>query len=123
GERGLAQTTSDAARASVKRDVPNGFRGVDKVAWSPDGRLLAVADDEEVALVETRTWRERFRLVGVGAEITSIAFSPDGKTFAAASLDQTIHMWEIATGRELGSLKGHTAGATTLSFSPDGRTI
>lgn len=60
---------------------------------------------------------------GHGASVTSIAFSPDGKYVASASIDHTIKLWEAATGKEIQELIGHDAEVFSLSFSPDGRTL
>jgi WD40 repeat protein len=52
-----------------------------------------------------------------------VAFSPDGKTMATASFDDTAKLWEFATGKELQTLKGHTAPVYCVAFSPDGKTV
>jgi WD40 repeat protein len=55
--------------------------------------------------------------------INSLAFSPDGKTLATASLDRTIKLWDAVTGKDLATLKGHTDGLYSVAFSPDGMTL
>ena len=45
--------------------------------------------------------------------MTSVAFSPDGKTLASGSEDQTIKLWDVATGKEQATLKGHTGHGCT----------
>jgi WD40 repeat protein len=52
-----------------------------------------------------------------------VAFSPDGKTLASGSDDNTIKLWDVATGKEQATLKGHTAWVASVAFSPDGKTL
>jgi WD40 repeat protein len=54
----------------------------------------------------------------------SVAFSPDGKTLASGSWDQTIVLWDVATRQPLGPpLKGHRDGVRSVAFSKDGKTL
>ena len=54
--------------------------------------------------------------------ITSVAFSPDGKTIASASNDKTIKLWNLE-GKLLNTLSGHGDSVYSVAFSPDGKTI
>jgi WD40 repeat protein len=55
--------------------------------------------------------------------VTSVAFSPDGKTLASASSDNTIRLWDVASRQTLGApLTGHTDIVESVAFSPDGKT-
>jgi WD40 repeat protein len=61
-------------------------------------------------------------LKGHSGAVTSVSFSPNGKTIASASKDKTVKLWSIE-GRELQTLKGHSGSVTSVRFSPDGKTI
>ncbi|MBD2460597.1 TIR domain-containing protein [Oscillatoria sp. FACHB-1407] len=52
-----------------------------------------------------------------------IRLSPDGKTLAFGSYDNTIKLWNMETGQEIGTFEGHQAGVSVAHFSPDGKTL
>src|SRR5262249_47884816 len=55
--------------------------------------------------------------------LRSVAFSPDGRTLASGSADNTIKLWDVTTRQELATLDGHTGLVYAVAFSPDGHTL
>ena len=91
-----------------------------ELAYSPDGALLAVASSIGVWLYDAQTYQERALLTGHTDEVSSVVFSPDGRTLASGSWDNTIRLWDVATGTVQQTLSGDGA---SVVFSPDGRTL
>ena len=60
---------------------------------------------------------------GHALSVDAMAFSPDGRWLASASVDNTVRLWEVATGREVRALTGHTRGVKAVAFSRDGRSL
>src|SRR5947209_20125538 len=68
-------------------------RGLQAVAWSPDGKYIASAGDDNAVLVWEVGSRDRVtRLHGESAAVLDVAWSPDGKCIAYASRDHTVRM-------------------------------
>ncbi|CAM5673494.1 hypothetical protein SAVIM338S_07098 [Streptomyces avidinii] len=63
------------------------------------------------------------RLFGHEAEVTAVAFSPDGRTLATGSADNTVRLWDPETGKLRSTLEGPTSVVYSVAFSPDGRTL
>ena len=95
------------------------------IKFSPDGNTIAgVGDTEEtiVRLWDAKTGEHKHTLKHKGS-VTSVAFSPDSKTIATGSEDETVRLWDAKTGRRTQILTGHTDLVNSVAFSPDGNTI
>jgi WD40 repeat protein/serine/threonine protein kinase len=99
-------------------------RGVESVAYSPDGaRLASASSDQTVKVWDAATGREMLTLKGHTDGVESVAFSTDGRRIASAGWDKTAKVWDAATGQETLTLQGHTDGVRSVAFSPDGKRL
>src|SRR5437763_1578236 len=57
------------------------------------------------------------------SNVQALAISPDGKTLASGSEDETIKLWSLPEGALLQTLEGHRNGILALAISPDGKTL
>jgi WD40 repeat protein len=106
------------------------------LGFSPDGRfvvaarntltergvfVLSIWDAETGEEVEAMP-NDPDHVVHTGA-ITSLAFSPNGRTLATASKDYSIRLWDFVARQHVATLHGHLNEVWTLAFSPDGQTL
>ena len=97
------------------------------LAYSPDGRLVAVTTHgRAVVLWDVGTGREVRTILGHTSLVKNVAFSPDGWLLASGAGDLVrgepgeVKVWVAATGRERFTLPGHTDPIYGVAFSPDG---
>jgi WD40 repeat protein len=102
---------------------------VNAIAFSPDGKMLAVGSGEpsrggditfwDVASGKlVRTLRDRHSDV-----VMSLDFSPDGKLIASGGADKQVRVSDVATGRQLKAFEGHTHHVMGVSWRADGRVL
>lgn len=97
----------------------------DAAVFSADGRMLAVWDGAEIAVVDVRTGTvvRRFRQPGGNVFATCGAFSPDGTRLATGGDEGTIVIWDMATRLPVFGLDRHDGYVNGVSFSADGKTL
>jgi len=62
-------------------------------------------------------------LTGHASSINSIAFSPDGQTFASGSADKNIKIWKADSHLPICTFSGHLSLINAVAFSLDGRQL
>jgi WD40 repeat protein len=101
------------------------------VAFSNDGRLLAVGGQAGVSLFRVADG-VLIRKMSPVVSTTSLAFSPDGQILAAGSnavdqygdcTDCTVKLWRVADGVLLRTIRGGNDGITSVAFSPNQKQI
>jgi WD40 repeat protein len=116
------------------RSALRGIGEVNALAYSPDGaRLLAAETAQDFRL---RTWDVTSGQVRPEADRSlrqqtwAIAFSPDGRRYAAAFVDGgvdrpagEVQVWDSRTHRTTAVWKAHEGAATALAFAPDGASL
>src|SRR5262249_33298540 len=94
------------------------------VSFSPDGLTLAIGRGDSVAaLYDLRTGTIKATLP-TDWSITDLAFSPDGKLLAAATMGGTTYVWNVANHNNVASLTlpGSVADFA-VRFSTDNRLV
>jgi len=71
-----------------------GKGSVNEIAFSPDGKILAIASSIGVWLYDVKTFVE-IGLLETEEFVRSVAFSPDGSSLASGSGDGTIILWDM----------------------------
>jgi eukaryotic-like serine/threonine-protein kinase len=102
-------------------------------AFSPDGKILAVAygrprTDASIRLYDAASGKELCApLKDHRVVVSGLVFWPDGKTLASSSFDQTIRLWDVSDPAHVQPrgkpLRGHTSSITALALLPNSQTL
>lgn len=105
------------ARIRVRRN--KGELSSKGLAFSPDSKLLIYGDAATVVKWDLAA-DQTTDLLGHTRDVTSAAFSPDGKRLATSSIDHSVRLWDPSTALELVTCLGHSDMVHQVVFSPDG---
>lgn len=102
------------------------------VHFSKDGKSFVTAGSGSlvkdwagslIKLWDTESGKEKKRLRGHKAWVSSLDISPDGSTLVSGSLDNTIRLWDLESGHISEVLKANFKEVKSVAFTPDGKTV
>jgi RNA polymerase sigma factor (sigma-70 family) len=117
---------SASTKEVLHLDVP-GLLPPQRLAFSPDGKALAVGDDfsDLIRVHDTSAGKAIAELKGEGlGKLAHLTFAPDNRSLAAVTglNNGTVLVWDVGTGKERYRLPG-LAYSGTCVFSPDGKLL
>lgn len=96
----------------------------DKIDFSPDGKVLAIASGQKVKLIDISNGKETSTIFKVdGMSDDAVKFSPDGRILATIVDNNKIILWDYANQKEIAILKGHIGSILSMKFSPDSKRL
>jgi WD40 repeat protein len=100
--------------------MPSGTHGL---AFSPDGRTLAVSVFHSGVSCWDVATAKKGRVLADRACAGGVAFTPDGACLASSQEKGDVVLWDLRTGREKRRLVGHRDAVFGLAFSGDGKAL
>ncbi|MGH9801228.1 MAG: WD40 repeat domain-containing protein, partial [Blastocatellia bacterium] len=91
------------------------------VAYSPDGKLAA-SGAEDIVLWDAMGQKKLARFKHQ-ANVSSLAFSPDGRWLVSTHRDGAILAWDTIERELMADFTGHSAAVEAVAFAPDGKLI
>ena len=100
---------------------------ISRIAWSPDGQMLASPSDDGTIRIWDVTARECLQtLKHDDGAVRCVAFDREGRTLASGGVGGTVYVRDISKGRTLCTLEQTRSGVPevlSLAFAPVGRSL
>jgi mono/diheme cytochrome c family protein len=126
-KEGAKDDTPDPSLTKVEMPVYTAAPVITSLAFSPDGKLLAVNGYHEIVLHKADGSAVEGRLLGEAPRVESITFSKDGKFLAACGGSPaefgSVQVWDPAKKELVKSYRLSSDSLYGISFAPDGRSV
>jgi WD40 repeat protein len=121
----LAYSVKQPLTVTSRRLDPKRAGATHRLAFSPDGRFLAVGDitGRELSLWDVEQGKELPSPAGLKKQVKGVAFSPDGATLALGLDSGEVRLHRTATGESVRTLTGHAGEVPAVTFTLDGKTL
>ncbi|MRS02221.1 WD40 repeat domain-containing protein, partial [bacterium] len=94
---------------------------INSMAFSPDGRMLAIGGGKGVAFIDPMTGAPLSKSDNYGNPIWAVSFDPDGKTVVSGDAYGVVNLWNSKTGKRFGlPMEGHHLDVKQITQSLDG---
>ena len=67
------------------------------LAVSPDGYTLAIGEEKQIRLIDTKTWKEKSTFLTDEWSTSGLTFDPKGEKLAGVNLAGSVRVWDVAT--------------------------
>lgn len=106
----------------LQRLAVYGSGAINDVAWSPDGRQVAIADGRGVKLYDAAALVVPLQVFETETAVYHVVFSPDSQQLAGATPTE-VNVWNLATAQQQLFTTGQAEPINELSFSYDGKLL
>src|SRR4029453_17614094 len=95
---------------------PEAARTEAALAFSPNGKYLATANENAAQVEDLGSGVVVSRLLARDDALRTVAFSPDRQVVVTAGVDARVRVWDSTSGRRLRTLTGHERPVLSVAY-------